>query len=194
MIVLHQFVKFTHHSSICRPTVQWVTILWLKYVKTQLKLENPDTNKLIYLHDIPAKLVVECAECLSVPLTAIFNQCFVDGTFPVCFKRAIISPIPKNRTPKVPSDLWPISKTFIFSKIFESFIFYFLFDYVQDKITPNLFGFRPNHSTMHCLIYILDTVFKHLELNSSCVEVGSADTSKALTTWIIRHSLIMQGL
>ena len=94
--------------------------------QTQLKFENLVTNKSVYPGDIPTKLIVKCAYYLSVPLTAIFDQCFVDGIFPVCFKRAIISPIPKNKTPKVPSELRPISKTSIFSKIFESFIYNFL--------------------------------------------------------------------
>ena len=90
--------------------------------QTQLKLENLDTNKSVYPGDIPTKLIVECAQCLSVPLTAIFNQCFEDGSFSAYFKRAIISSIPKNKILKIPSDLRPISKTSIFSKNFESFI------------------------------------------------------------------------
>ena len=85
----------------------------------------------------------------------------------------------KNKTPELPSNLKPISKTSIFSKMFESFIYNFLFDNVQDKINPNQFGFRPNHSTTHCLCYILDTAFKHLELSSSYVEAVFADTRKA---------------
>ena len=143
--------------------------------QTQLTLENLDTNKSVYPGDISTKLIVKYAHYLSVPLTAIFNQCFVDDIFPVCFKRAIISPILKIKTPKVLSDLRPISKTSIFSKIFESFICNFLFDDNQDKIDPNQFGFRPNHSTTHCLCYILDTVFKHLELNSSYAEAVFSD-------------------
>ena len=85
----------------------------------------------------------------------------------------------KIRPQKFPSDLRPISKTSNFSKIFESFIYNFLFDDIQDKINPNQFGLRPNHSTTHCLCYILDTVFKHLELSSSYVEAVFADISKA---------------
>ena len=138
---------------------------------------------------------MKCAQYLSVPITAIVNQCFVDSIFPVCFERAIISPIPKNKTPKVPSYLGPVLKTSIFSNIFESFIYNFLFDDIQDKINPNQFGFRPNHSTTHCSIYILHTVFKHLELNNSYVEAVFADElSKPLTTWIIRQLSIVQRL
>ena len=92
-------------------------ILVIKIHQTQLKLENLDTNTSVYPGDIPTKLIVKCAQYLSVPLFANFKQCFVDGIFPVCFKRAIISPIPKNKTPKVPSDLKPISKIPIFYEI-----------------------------------------------------------------------------
>jgi len=77
---------------------------------------------------------------------------FCRWDFPVCFKQAIISLIPKNKTP-----------------------YNFLFENIQDNINPNQFGFRPIHSTTHCLIFILDTVFKHLELNSSYVEAVFAD-------------------
>ena len=76
--------------------------------QTQLRLKNLDTNKSVCPGDIPIKLIVKCAHYLSIPLTAIFNQCFVDVMLPVCFKRDIIPPIPKNKTPKVPSDLRPI--------------------------------------------------------------------------------------
>ena len=148
-------------------------------LENALKLENLNTNKSLYPGDIPSKLIVKCAWYLSVPLTAIFNQCFVGGIFPVCFKRAIISLIPKNKTPKIPSDLRPILKISIFSKIFESFIYNFLFDNIQDKTNPNQFGFMLNHSTTQCLFYILDTAFIDLEINSSYVESFFADISKA---------------
>ena len=36
MIILSQFVKFTRHSNICRPTVQWMAFLWLKYSRPNL--------------------------------------------------------------------------------------------------------------------------------------------------------------
>ena len=72
--------------------------------QTQLRLKNLETNKSLYPGDIPTTLTKKCAHYLGVPLPAICNQCFVDGMFPVCFKRAIISPIPKNKTIKVPSD------------------------------------------------------------------------------------------
>ena len=106
-----------HFASICKihPPLQHMPansavsdIPVIEIHQTQLKLETLVTNKSVYPSDIPTKWIVECAQYLSVPLTAIFNQYFVDGIFPVCFKRAIISPISKTKTPKVPSDLRPI--------------------------------------------------------------------------------------
>ena len=47
------------------------------------------------------------------------------------------------------------------------------------KLTQISLALGPNHSTTHCLCYILDTVFKHLELSSSYVEAVFADISKA---------------
>ena len=93
--------------------------------QTQLKLENLDTNKSVYPGDIPTKLIVKCAHYLSVPLIAIFTQCFVDGIFQCVLSELLYHLYRKTRPQKFPPppDLRPISKTSIFSKIFESFIY-----------------------------------------------------------------------
>jgi len=54
--------------------------------QTELKLENLDINKSVCPGNIPTELIVKCAQYVSVPLTAICNQRFVDGILPVCFK------------------------------------------------------------------------------------------------------------
>ena len=71
-----------------------------------------------------------------------------------------------------------MSKTSLFFFTFESFIYNFLLEDIQDKINPNELRFKPNHSTMRCLIYMLETILKHFELNGSYAEAVSADSSK----------------
>ena len=59
-----------------------------------------DSVKSNYPSEIPIKLIIECADLLSIPLTAIFNQCFIAGVFPCIFKQAYVTQIPKCKAPK----------------------------------------------------------------------------------------------
>ena len=69
------------------------------------KLEALDPHK---SNDIPIKLIVQCANLLFTPLTAILNQYFVDGVFPSVLKQVYVTPIPKCKTLKDITDLRPI--------------------------------------------------------------------------------------
>ena len=110
-------------------------------------------------------MIIECTDLLSIPLTAIFNQCLIDGVFPCIFEQVYVTTIPKCKAPKDITDKRPISKTPALSKVFESFIFDCLFEDVNNNIDPQQFGFRSWRSTVHYLVALLDTILKHLENN-----------------------------
>ena len=95
-----------------------------------------DSRKSRYPSEIPIKLIIEYADLLSNPLTAIFHQCFIDGVFPCIFKQVYVTPIPKCKAPKDITELRPISKTPALSKVYESFIFDCLFEDINDNIDP----------------------------------------------------------
>ena len=80
------------------------------------KLKALDSRKSSYPSEIPIKLIIEYADLLYTPLTAIFNLCFIDGVFPCIFKQAYVTPIPKCKAPKNITDMRPISKTPALSK------------------------------------------------------------------------------
>ena len=124
-------------------------------------------------------MIIECADLLSTPLTAIFNQCFIDGIFSCIFKKAYVTPIPKCKAPKDITETRLISKTPALSKVFESFIFDCLFEDINDNIDPQQFGFRSGHSTVHYLVALLDTILKYLENIGACVDALFADIVKA---------------
>ena len=79
-----------------------------------------DSRKSSYPSEIPIKLIIECVDLLSIPLTAIFNQCFIDGVFPCIFKQAYVTPIAKCKAPKDITDMRPISKIPALSKVFQT--------------------------------------------------------------------------
>ena len=89
-----------------------------------------DPRKSSYPSEVPILLIVECANLLSTPLTALFNQCFIYGVFPGIFKQACVTLIP---------DMRPNSKTPALSKVFESFIFDYFFDDIKDNMDSQQF-------------------------------------------------------
>ena len=73
------------------------------------------------------------------------------------------------------------------SKVFERIIYSQIDAFMQDKLSNSLTGFRKNHSTQHCLMYMLED-WKNM-LDSGYVCAMLMDLSKALHT--IHHDLII---
>ena len=74
-------------------------------------------------HDqIPIKFVKLVADTISGPLTAIINNCITQSYFPVSWKKAKISPIPKTDHPTTDEHFRPISVLPALSKVFEKLV------------------------------------------------------------------------
>ena len=74
MTFLHQFFKI-HPQLRKLPTNDSVSsIPILEICSVAKKLKALDSRKSSYPSEIPIKLVIECADLLSTPLTVIFNQ------------------------------------------------------------------------------------------------------------------------
>ena len=70
--------------------------------------------------NIPAKLVKLVAEYLASPLTHIINSCFDRNEYPLLWKTACTSPIPKVSEPRTNDDYRPISILPVLSKVFHN--------------------------------------------------------------------------
>ena len=71
--------------------------------------------------------------------------------------------------------------------MFESFIFYCLFEDIKDNIDSQQFGFRPGYSTVHYLVALLDSILKK---NGACVDALSADIVKASDS--LNHNVVVE--
>ena len=70
----------------------------------------------------------------------------------------------KKKSRKDPSNYRPVSLLNSLSKIIEKVIHARLYDYMEDKICPNQFGFRPKHSTTDLMIITLEGILGNLNL------------------------------
>lgn len=99
------------------------------------------------------------------PLSFIYNFCIKDGVFPHTFKKAIITPIYKQKgDPHQSNSYRPISLLPIFSKIFERCLKKRLVQYLEEnEILSHLqFGFRSGKSTNDAILELTEDIYPQL--------------------------------
>ena len=78
------------------------------------------------------------------------NECFPDD-----LELAKVNPIFKKNNDLDKENYRPVSVLFNVSKAFERTIYSQIDAFMQDKLSKLLIDFRKNHSTQHCLMYML---------------------------------------
>ncbi|XP_076041838.1 uncharacterized protein LOC143025719 [Oratosquilla oratoria] len=81
------------------------------------------------------------------PLLQLYNLCFSKGHVTRAWTSSTILPTPKPAT----DNLRPISLIFCFCKVLERIFLTRLMFCLQDKLSPQLYGFLPQMNIHHCL-------------------------------------------
>ena len=68
------------------------------------------------------RVINELADCISIPLSSIFNKSLTTGKLPIEWKQANISPIHKKGSKTLPQNYPPVSITSVVSKITEEIV------------------------------------------------------------------------
>ena len=121
----------------------------------EMPLKALDQNKACGPDNISAKIIHECAEQLTVPLTKIFNNSMNSGIFPDLWKEANIIPVPKKGDSKNPVNYRSISLISLFGKVLEKVVYEQLFLHVSPALCPEQHGFVPNKSCISNLAVYL---------------------------------------
>ena len=92
--------------------------------------------------------------------TSLLNSSITNATFPPEWKKALLRPLAKTKTPRLPSDTRPIALLSECSKVFERLIHDQLSGYleVHNLLSPRQAGFRRGHSTQTALLGVLEDV------------------------------------
>lgn len=145
-------------------------------------------------HDeISLQMLRLCMPVIKNYVTHIINCCLERGFFPMQWKISIVSPIPKNNSPKALDDLRPISLLCILSKILEKVVNFQLTQHFNNYklLSENQSGFRAGHSTCTTLLNILDVLVRALDERLSSILV-LLDFSKAFDS--VDHNLLIAKL
>ncbi len=139
--------------------------------------------------NVPAVLLLECADVLCFPLSIIFNQSVQQGEYPALLKKNNVIPIFKPKGDKSSVESYrPISIQPIVSKLFESLVNRALRNHLSQLICVEQHGFCPNKSTTTNLLCYKDFISSALD---DGVQVHSVytDFHKAFDT--VSHELLL---
>jgi exonuclease III len=122
-------------------------------------LSELNTKKAYGPDGIPPVVLKTCASELAPCLGKLFRLCLSTSTFPSCWKRALIQPVPKKGDPSQPSNYRPIALTSILSKVFESILNRKIWKHLKSSnlISDRQYGFRKERSTGDILSLLSDT-------------------------------------
>ena len=145
-------------------------------------------NKATGSNDIPVSVLKESVSANYKKITYVFNNCIRSGTFPEILKKSEVTPVFKNGDPTSKTDNRTVSTLSSFSKIFEKLIYLQLNNYMQNKFSIYLTGFRKNQETQHALLKMTETCKKKLNTDHK-VGVIYMDLSKTFDS--LNHELLI---
>ena len=144
-------------------------------------------------NDFSPKLLKHLLIPFSRSLSYLFNSCMLTGVFPDELKVAKVIPLFKTGNRSDMSNYRPISILPTLFKIFEKIIYKRFYKFFEDNdiIYNCQFGFRQNHSTIHAIQTVTNSVVN--SFNSSYHTMGIFnDFSKAFDT--IQHTILLKKL
>ena len=118
------------------------------------------------LGDIPAKIIKEFSDYLCFPIRDIINSSLRLGIWPSCYKREIITPIPKEYPVLQVDMLRPISSLLTFNKVQEAVICEMVISDMSSNLDPTQYGNRKKTGIQHYLVKMLHRILSETDKNS----------------------------
>ena len=154
-------------------------------------IKNLNSKKGALSESIPANVLKDYCEVYLPFLTKIINDCITNSIIPAEMKLAEIIPVFKKIDPLDKKNYRPISLLSHLSKIIEKIIFNQISNFMEERFSNLLTGFRKNHNTQDSLIKMIESWKKALDNNKN-IGIIFMDLSKAFDT--LNHDLLLAKL
>ena len=120
------------------------------------EIMNLNSKKATCHGAIPAKILKQFCDSYLPIITKIINESITEGTFPSELKLAEVTPVFKKLDCMNKENYRPISLLSHMSKVFERILYNQLNDFMKDKLSNILTGFRKGHSAQHSLLIMIE--------------------------------------
>lgn len=162
------------------PSDKRISLISVSYSEVLSLLQNVNVSKACGHDGIGNKIIKMCAKGLYESLTDFINLTFLSGQFPQSWKLANVIPLFKKGDRQLKVNYRPISLLPSLSKIAERVVFTRLYRFLVDIgfFYSLQSGFRPGHSTINQLVYLVHKIHQALE-DGKEVRVVFLDVSKA---------------
>ena len=159
--------------------------------EVQKIIMNLDGSKATPVGDIPTDMLKQAIDIHLLIMTQIINMSIDNNCYPEDLKLAEVSPVFKKKDDLNKENYRPISVLSHVSKVFERVMYQQIEDFMKDKLSNLLIGFRKNHNTQHCLTSLLERWKKTLDKGGYIFAIFM-DLSKAFDT--LNHKLLIAKL
>ena len=162
------------------PSDKRIGLISVSYSEVLSLLKNVNVSKACGHDGIGNKVIKMCAEGLYESFTNLINLMFLSGQFPQSWKLANVIPLFKKGNRQFKVNYRPISLLPSLSKIAERVVFTRLYSFLADFgfFYSLQSGFRPGHSTINQLTYLVHKIHQALD-DGKEVRVVFLDVSKA---------------
>jgi hypothetical protein len=151
-----------------------------------------DVNKAPGPDGIGGRVLRCCADQLGSVFTHLFQLSLDSGHIPALWKFSNIVPLPKKTTPKQPNDFRPVALTSVVMKTLEKIVKSLVLAATEKSLDPLQFAYRAGRGVDDAKLFILNTLYKHLEKPKAHARILFADFSSAFNT--VQPHILVQRL
>ena len=108
-------------------------------------------------------MLVKTNDIVANQLSILFNKTTNEQHYPTKLKVADITPLHKKDEKTLTKNYRPVSLIPVVSKLYEKTMYNQIIDYIENYLSPYLFGFRKGHSTEQCFVILLEGWKKALD-------------------------------
>ena len=141
--------------------------------------------------DIPTDILIGSNDIVCGYISDIYNQDKEQNQFPFFLKRANVAPHFKDDDRTAEKNYRPVSNLLILSKLYEGNMSDQMKQYMEDYISPYIFGYRKSHGPQPCLLNMIEMWRKGLDEGKVAGAILT-DLSKAFDC--ISHDLLIAKL
>ena len=180
IIKIKEYVREENHFSFKDMTPQDLEREILKLDTRKATTEN-----------IPIKMLVKSYDIISKHLSDCYNNSKNLQYYPTSLKLADVTPVHKKDEKTLAKNYRPISLIPVASKLFERNMYNEIIEFIENSLSPYLFGFRKGHSTEQCLVVMLEAWKRALD-DKGVSGAILTDLSKAFDC--LNHHLLIAKL